>query len=354
MPWGARWRQPPTASPTERRRPLSPVESLARILVLGSLNMDLVVTVPHLPQPGETVLGERLGRYPGGKGANQAVAAARLGGQVAMVGRVGADDFGPELVENLMSNGVDASGVLRDSTAATGAALIYVGPDAQNMIAVAPGANGRLDAADVGRAVARLRPGDVLVIQLEIPIVVIERAVSAARRADAHVLLNAAPAQRLDPGLLSQVDALIVNEREAGTLLVVRDGAARALVANERVAGAQDNVASPEAAVEALRAMGPRIAIVTLGPAGSVYCDETGVHRVEPFHVTSIDATGAGDAFVGALAVGLARGLATEAAIRFANAAGAAATTSLGAQAALPRHDDLRRLFGPDLSFSEP
>ena len=314
--------------------------------------MDLVVTVPHLPRPGETVLGQQLGRFPGGKGANQAVASARLGGQVAMVGRVGADNFGPELVQNLTANGVDASGVEPDNSAATGAALIYVGPDGQNMIAVAPGANARLDAADVGRAAARLRPGDLLVIQLEIPVAAIEKAVSAARHADARVLLNAAPAQRLDPGLLIQVDALVVNEREAAALVVL-DGAARALVANERVGRAQDNAASPEAAVEALRAMGPRIAIVTLGPAGSVYCDETGVHRVEPFHVKSIDATGAGDAFVGALAVGLAHRLATQVLVRFANAAGAAATTSLGAQAALPRLDDLRRLFGLDLSLSD-
>src|SRR5438132_7971475 len=130
--------------------------------------MDLVVTVPHLPRPGETVLGDRLGRYPGGKGANQAVAAARLGGQVGMVGRVGADNFGPELVANLAANGVDASGVEPDNSAATGAALIFVGPEGQNMIAVAPGANAGLDSADVARAVHRLRPGGVLVIQLEI------------------------------------------------------------------------------------------------------------------------------------------------------------------------------------------
>ena len=294
--------------------------------------MDLVVTVPHLPRAGETVLGDRLGRYPGGKGANQAVAAARLGGQVGMVGRVGADDFGAELVANLAANGVDASGVERDNSAATGAALIFVGPEGQNMIAVAPGANGRLDTSDIERAVARLRPGDVLVMQLEIPMAVITPAAVAARRLGARVLLNAAPAHPLDPGLLDQVDALVVNEGEA-----------RAIV----------DKASPEAAAAALHAIGPRIAVVTLGPAGSVFCDETGVHRVEPFHVTSIDATGAGDAFVGALAVGLARGLATEATMRFANAAGAASTTSLGAQAALPRLEDLRRL-GLDLSFSEP
>jgi len=305
---------------------------MARILVLGSLNMDLVVTVPHLPRPGETVLGERLGRYPGGKGANQAVAAARLGGRAAFVGRVGGDDFGPELIENLTANGVDASGVEPDNSAATGAALIFVGPDGQNMIAVAPGANGRLDKFDIERAVAKLQSGDVLVMQLEIPMDVIMQAAQAARRAGAHVVLNAAPAQRLDAGLLNQVEALVVNEREARDLV---------------------NETSPEAMVQALHAIGPRIAIVTLGPSGSVYCDETGVHRVEPFHVKSIDATGAGDAFVGALAVGLANGLPAEAEIRFANAAGAAATTSLGAQAALPRMEDLRRLFGLDLSFSD-
>jgi len=293
--------------------------------------MDLVVTVPHLPRPGETVLGERLGRYPGGKGANQAVAAARLGGQVAMVGRVGSDEFGSDLVENLKSNGVDASGVEPDNSAATGAALIYVGPDGQNMIAVAPGANTRVDAADAERAVGRLRPGDVLLMQLEIAMTVITPVAVAARRAGARVLLNAAPAQRLDPGLLNQVDVLIVNEREA-----------------------RDLVTSPEAAAAALRAMGPRIAVVTLGSAGSVFCDEAGVRHVEPFPVKAIDATGAGDAFVGALAVGLANGLPTQAAMRFANAAGGAATTSLGAQVSLTRLKDRRRFFGLNLSFSEP
>src|SRR6266699_3556783 len=198
---------------------------MARILVLGSLNMDLVVTVPRLPRPGETVLGERLGRYPGGKGANQAVAAARLGGQVAMVGRVGADDFGRELVENLTANGVDASGVEPDNSAATGAALIFVGPEGQNMIAVAPGANGRLDEFDIARAVATLQSGAVLV-----------------RRAGAHVVLNASPAQRLDPGLLSQVDVLVVNEREAELLVV-----------DDRVAGVLGNEDVPGAAAAALR-----------------------------------------------------------------------------------------------------
>src|SRR5216684_187 len=260
---------------------------MAKILVLGSLNMDLVVTVPHLPRPGETVLGNRLASYPGGKGANQAVAAARLGGQVAMVGRVGSDSFGAELIKNLESNGVDASGVERDSASPTGAALIYVEEGGQNMIAVSPGANARLGAADAERAAGRLRPGDVLVMQLEIAISVVRQAVEAARRTGAMVFLNAAPAQPLEPVLLSHLDALVVNQHEADVLM-----------GNER---------STEAAAAALHATGAKLVIVTLGPSGSLFCDDTGVHRAEPFPVTAIDSTGAGDAFIGALAVGIAR-----------------------------------------------
>jgi ribokinase len=305
---------------------------MARIVVLGSLNVDLVVTVPHLPHPGETVLGDGLTSYPGGKGANQAVAAARLGGQVAMVGRVGNDNFGAGLIENLDRNGVESSGVEHDSAMPTGAALIYVEAGGQNMIAVAPGANGTVGPIDAERAVSRLVAGDVLVLQLEIPISVIGHAAVVARQAGAFVLLNAAPAQRLDPGLLSQLDALVVNEREANALVDHED---------------------PASMAAGLRTLGPKLVIVTLGPSGSVFCDETGVHRVEPFDVESIDSTGAGDAFMGALAVGIARRLETKAAVRFGNAAGAAATSSVGAQAALPRLDDLRQRFGLDLSSSE-
>jgi ribokinase len=315
---------------------------MARIVVLGSLNVDLVVTVPRLPQPGETVLGDGLASYPGGKGANQAVAAARLGGQVAMVGRVGTDRFAAGLIENLDVNHVDSSGVERDPAAPTGAALIYVEAGGQNMIAVAPGANATVSPMDAQRAVSRLGAGDVLAMQLEIPVAAVKAAVTAARKAGAHVLLNAAPAHRLEPGLLRQLDALVLNEREAN-----------ALIAYEREATLLADHDDPSTTAAALRTLGPRLVIVTLGPTGSLFCDETGVHRVEPFPVKSIDATGAGDAFMGALAVGIARGLPTEAAIRFGNAAGAAATSSVGAQAALPRLEDLHRLFGVDVPSLE-
>jgi ribokinase len=187
-----------------------------------------------------------------------------------------------------------------------------------------------------------LGPGDLLVMQLEISISVIGQAVVAARRSGAFVLLNAAPAQRLEPELLSQLDALVVNEREAKALLVdARE--AKALVEHE----------DPSTTAAALRTMGPKLVIVTLGPSGSVFCDETGVHRVAAFDVKSIDSTGAGDAFMGALAVGIARRLPTAAAVRFGNAAGAAATSSVGAQAALPRLEDLRRLFGVNVPSLE-
>ncbi len=167
----------------------------ARIVVLGSLNMDLVVTVLRLPAPGETVMGPRLDSYPGGKGANQAVAAARLGGEVAMVGRVGQDSFGASLIRNLQTNGVESSGVDRDQDQPTGAALIVVEKGGQNMIAVAAGANLAVGRAEVERAQARLGPGDLLVMQLEVPLAAIEQAVTAGRRSGS----SATPARSSSP-----------------------------------------------------------------------------------------------------------------------------------------------------------
>ncbi len=302
----------------------------ARIVVLGSLNLDLTVTLPRLPQAGETMLGQRLGTFPGGKGANQAVAAARLGGDVSMVGRVGSDVSGDLLIRNLEANGVNSSGVERDTTEPTGRALILVAEDGQNMIVVVAGANAAVDQMDVQRATAQLRPGDVLVMQLEIPLAAVEQAVAAGRRARAFVLLNAAPARRLEPSLLRQLDGLVLNEQEAGTLA--------------------DPIRDPADAARALHQAGAKLVAVTLGPKGCILCDEGGARSVEPFKVDAVDTTGAGDAFVGALAFGLASRISPMAAVRLANAAGAAASTSVGAQEALPRPEDLRRLFRLDLS----
>jgi ribokinase len=292
------------------------------IVVLGSLNVDLVTRVSVLPGPGETVLGDRLLTFTGGKGANQAVAAARLGGMVTMVGRVGRDAGGDTLLRQLSLDGVDASGVSRDAGEPSGAALIMVGADGENLIAVAPGANGRVGDAEVERALWTAGPDGLLVLQLEIPRPAAFRAIGEGRR----VLLNAAPAAPLPLELLRRVEALVVNESEASALL------------GRSVPGVE--------AARALHAAGCALAVVTLGAAGAALCDAGGARVVEPFAVDAVDTTAAGDAFVGALAVGLSAGRSAAEAVRFANAAGAAAATRAGAQESLPRLEDLRELFG--------
>ena len=295
---------------------------MPRIVVLGSLNVDLVTRVPVLPAPGETVLGDRLLTFTGGKGANQAVAAARLGGEVAMVGRVGRDAGGDALLRQLAADGVEASGVDRDREEPSGAALIMVGADGENLIAVAPGANGRVGSADVERALGAVGTDGLLVLQLEIPRDAAERAIRQCR----HVLLNAAPAAPLPLELLRGLNALVVNESEAAALL--------------------GRSAPGVAAAAALHAAGCALAVVTLGAAGAAFCNADGARVAEPFAVRAVDTTAAGDAFVGALAVALAGGRPAAEAVRFANAAGAAAATRAGAQESLPRLEDLRRLFG--------
>ena len=286
------------------------------MVVLGSINMDLVVRVPDLPRPGDTVLGDRLLTIPGGKGANQAVAAARLGATVRMVGRVGSDAFGRQLLDGLRNDGVDVGGVTSDPEAGTGAALIVVDRRGENQVTVAPGANGAVAEAEVEIVRGYLRPGDVLVVQLEIPLAAVLAAIDAARAADARVILNTAPVQAMSGVAVPKVDLLVANELEAEAL-------------------------GGPALREAVGALA-----VTLGPAGSVLYEGGRTTRIEAQKVTAIDATGAGDALVGAAAFALARGSNVEEAIRLGGAAGAAAVTKMGAQPSLPTPADLQRLFG--------
>jgi ribokinase len=303
---------------------------VSRVVVLGSLNMDLVVALSRLPRSGETVIGDRLRRFPGGKGANQAVAAARLGADVAMVGRVGQDSFGDELLSNLISDGVAIDAVDRDPVEPTGAALILVGEAGENIIAVARGAGRVVGEAEVARATKGLQEGDVLLVQLEIPLAAVTAAAREAKAAGARVILNAAPAAPLPASLLRQLEVLVVNELEAEPLL-------------------GRPAASPQDAEQAARtavALGAQSAVVTLGAAGAVLAQGESIHHMKAQLVEAVDTTGAGDAFVGALAAALAAGAAMVEAAELAGAAGAAAVTKPGAQASLPRPEDLRRLFG--------
>ena len=303
---------------------------MGHIVVLGSLNVDLVANVSHLPRPGETVMAESLQTFPGGKGANQAAAAARLGGTVAIVGRVGTDAFGTLLLESLERDGVNVSGVARDEAAPTGTALILVDPNGENVITVAAGANASLGAGEVRRALAALDTTGLLVLQLEIPPPIARAAIEGARRKHVRILLNAAPAGRLDPSLLAGLDILVVNEPETAAL----------------VGRPVDDTRSAEYAAVELHQRGVQLAVVTLGAAGSVFCLNGSAERVDPFTVSAVDSTAAGDAFVGALAVALSDGVAVPRALRLANAAGAVAASRAGAQSSLPHRDDLERLFG--------
>jgi ribokinase len=296
--------------------------------VLGSINLDLVVRVAVLPRPGETVLGDRLLRFAGGKGANQAVAAARLGAEVRMIGRVGSDAFGDELIRGLEEDRVDVSGIVRDGDEPSGAALIVVEEGGQNTVTVAPGANGRVGEAEVRRLAETLGPADVVVLQLEIRIDAVRAAVDASHAAGARVVLNAAPATF--PVSLPLVDLLVVNEAEATALSGVA-------------------VTDPESAEGAAAALGHTASAVavTLGAAGSVLWEKGRITRVEPWHVQAVDATAAGDAFVGAVAYHLATGGPLEHAVNLGSAAGAVAVTRLGARSSLPTLQEILRLEAP-------
>jgi ribokinase len=278
------------------------------------------------------VMGDRLLMFPGGKGANQAVAAARLGAEVVMVGRVGNDGFAERLLTELKNGGVDAAGVARDSQQPTGSALIIVDTKGRNQIAVAPGANNTVGEEELERLAPLLDRNSVLLLQMEIPAPAVHDAMLLARQQGARVIFNAAPPNNVKPNLLRELDTLVMNKNEAGAVLgipVMSAGTAR------------------RAALRA-RQMGTQSVIVTMGSAGSVLCTGDKVVDVDVFPVHSVDTTGAGDAFMGALGAALSRGKDLSAATKLASAAGAFATLKQGAQSSLPEPADLKQLFGID------
>ena len=299
---------------------------MSYLVVVGSLNMDLVVQVPEIPKPGETVLGRDFATYPGGKGANQAVAAARLGASVRMVGQVGKDSYADALLENLANEDVNSESVFRDYKSATGVAMITVDARGQNSIAVASGANFTLTTDQIQQAWGKIEEVDVLIMPLETPPATILEAARLAKDRQAKVVLNPAPARPLTEDLLSLVDVLVPNEHEIFQI-------------SDQI---NQNGNQVESAARMLISQGVGSVVTTLGGEGVsiIEADQKEV-RIPSYPVDVIDTTAAGDSFVAALAVGLADGKSIKDACLYANAVGALTVTKMGAQPSLPTHSEV-------------
>ena len=282
------------------------------VVIVGSANLDLVAGAPRIPAPGETVLGETFAEHAGGKGLNQAVAAARAGARVAMIGAVGQDAAGAALRRVMTSEGIDDAGIVTLEGVPTGRALITVSADGENSIVVVPGANAAVVPPEV------LPPSRVVLAQLEVPVAVVAAALAAAHAAGATTVLNPAPAQRLERSVLAATDVIVPNEHEVELL----------------------------GGVEALLAAGVATVLVTLGSRGVDVVTSGGTRRQPAFQVTPVDTTGAGDAFCGALGARLATGANLDDAVAFATAAGALATTTAGAVPSLPTRTAVERFLG--------
>jgi ribokinase len=296
-----------------------------QIAVIGSSNTDMIIKLERIPRPGETVLGGNLLTAPGGKGANQAVGAARAGGAVTFVARIGRDMFGDAAMRGLQRDGICVNYVVRDSGAPSGVALIFVAKNGENSIAVASGANECLSVRDLKAAKSAFKTAAVVLLQLETPIQTVQTAAVMAHTAGATVILNPAPARRLPDTLLKRVSIISPNETEAELLTGVK-------------------VNSKNAATKAARklhARGIPTVILTLGAKGAFVSTAGEAELVRGFKVHAVDTTAAGDIFNGALAVSIAEGNPLREAVRFANAAAAISVTRMGAQPSAPTRKEI-------------
>ncbi len=308
-----------------------------RVVVVGSANTDFVLRVPELPSRGQTVLGDQFRVVQGGKGANQAVAAARLGAQVTLVARVGMDSFGREALDAYRKDGLATDCVVKDSESHSGVALIMVNHHGENVIAVAPGANGRLTPEDVVAARDAIAQADCLLLQLEIPLEAVQAAIEIAQRGRTRIILNPAPARQLPRTLIESVDYLTPNETEAAIL------------------AGDDSAAVGEGFLSRLPSiLGVPNIVVTLGSRGACIVGGDRLTYIPAFPITPVDTTASGDAFTGAFAVALAKGEDIEAAVRYANAAGALAATRPGAQPSLPTKKEVDQFMASTVAGPSP
>ena len=305
------------------------------IVVVGSSNTDMIIKLDRIPKPGETCLGGEFITAAGGKGANQAVAAARAGGAVTLIARVGQDMFGERAVAGLTQYGINVEHVQYDESP-SGVALIFVGKDGENSIGVASGANAKLSPADVQQAKSAFDSADVVIMQLETPLATVRAAADLAHANGALVILNPAPAQPLPDALLKMVSILTPNEIEVELLTGIE----------------VNDEASCGLAADILLRKGIETVIITLGSRGSFVASADQKQLVPGFKVTQVDTTAAGDTFNGTLAVALSEGKSMFDAVRFANAAGAVAVTRMGAQPSAPNRTEIEKLVDGEKSLA--
>ena len=298
-----------------------------KITVIGSSNTDLVVKAPKLPAPGETVLGSEFIIAPGGKGANQAVAIARLGGDVTLVTKLGMDDFGDQRLGDFKRDGMSTEFVFRDKDSPSGVALIFVDDQGENMIVAAQGANAKLLPDDVDKARSAIVDADILVLQLETTMEAVEYATGIAFDNDVPIILDPAPGRKLETSLIEKIYCIKPNETEAEILTGIE----------------VDNAAAAGKAGKRLLDLGAKNAIITMGKRGAMLVTTEESSLVPAFDVNAVDATAAGDAFTGGLAFALASGRKLKEAAKFANAVAALAVTRMGAQPSMPTRKELEQ-----------
>ena len=302
---------------------------MKNICVIGSLNMDLVVNVDTMPKPGQTIIGSNFKEVPGGKGANQAVAMARLNGNVSMIGKVGEDGFGQTLINSLKNDKVDTT-YIQTSKGATGVALITVDKNAQNSIVVSPGANFEVKEDDIDNNIEAIKNSDIVVLQLETPLNTIKYALNKAKELNKYTILNPAPAVKLDDEIIKNVDLLTPNETELE------------IISGVSIETEEDIQKAAQIMIE----KGVKELIVTLGSKGSLYINKEKSMFKKAYKVEAVDTTAAGDSYTGALAVALSQDKNIEDAMDFASKVGALSVLKEGAQSSLPTLEDVKNVRG--------
>ena len=302
---------------------------MKNICVIGSLNMDLVVNVDTMPKPGQTIIGSNFKEVPGGKGANQAVAMARLNGNVSMIGKVGEDGFGQTLINSLKNDKVDTT-YIQTANGATGVALITVDKNAQNSIVVSPGANFEVKEDDIDNNIEAIKNSDIVVLQLETPLDTIKYALNKAKELNKYTILNPAPAVKLDDEIIKNVDLLTPNETELE------------IISGVSIETEEDIQKAAQIMIE----KGVKELIVTLGSKGSLYINKEKSMFKKAYKVEAVDTTAAGDSYTGALAVALSQDKGMEEAMDFASKVGALSVLKEGAQSSLPTLEDVENFRG--------